>query len=357
MPWDAHSFQKHNHSLHGEKAGHAARIANAILKRSGDEGMAIATANKWAGGHAGGGGIVPRYDDGGQIDPNAGTGIGGPTPPQGANPLMQNMIQRYSAYPTEKLAELSAQMGGTPQGQMIQRLLMQRRMTPTPQAPQQQGQGIVAPQAPTVGQAYARGGTVKRDLGGGVSLSDAMPYWARREQESSGGSGFLHGATPGQADQIKTQAPPGAYVIPAEVIAGLGQGNGLSGARIMQAFINSGPYGTPLPRSSSRGTGMPRPPSAQLVRESEEGKFKKGGTIPIFMPQARASGGANRGSTPVDLSDGEFVVHPKDVDRFGFGDRDAGHRFFDKWVMRKHKQHIKALQAYRGPVIPKGKSA
>ncbi len=47
IPWSGKSFgAKHNHSLSGAGAAKAASIANAILKRSGDEGMAIATANK-----------------------------------------------------------------------------------------------------------------------------------------------------------------------------------------------------------------------------------------------------------------------------------------------------------------------
>ena len=47
MPWSGKSFgAKHNHSLSGAGAAKAASIANAVLKRSGDEGMAIAVANK-----------------------------------------------------------------------------------------------------------------------------------------------------------------------------------------------------------------------------------------------------------------------------------------------------------------------
>lgn len=46
MPWTGKGFKKHNKSLSGSQATHAARIANAILKHTGDEGMAIATANK-----------------------------------------------------------------------------------------------------------------------------------------------------------------------------------------------------------------------------------------------------------------------------------------------------------------------
>lgn len=362
MPWDAQSFQKHNHSLHGEKAGHAAKIANAVLRSSGDEGMAIATANKWAGHHAAGGGIM-GYDDGG--------GIGGITPAQTANPLAASMVQRYQNLPTEKLSELASQMGGTPQGQLIQQLLMRRRVMPQqnpdpaqqqlqqPQQPQMQmqtGMGIAPPQImqSQASAPYARGGTIKRDMGGGMPsgiLNEPERIDARQD------SGFLHGDTAGRADQIKTQAPPGAYVLPADVISGLGEGNSLAGARIMQEIINSGPYGTPLPRGA-RGHSIPRPPSEGEVARSAAGTlFKAGGSIPIFNPKGRAGGGANTGSTPVDLSDGEFVVHPKDVDRFGHGDRERGHRFFDKWVVRKRAEHIKKLKGLPGPVVPRGKTS
>jgi uncharacterized protein YdaT len=47
VPWSGKSFgSRHNHSLSGAGAAKAASIANAVLKRSGDEGMAIAVANK-----------------------------------------------------------------------------------------------------------------------------------------------------------------------------------------------------------------------------------------------------------------------------------------------------------------------
>lgn len=49
MPWTAMTFMnKHNHSLSDEQAKKAAATANAILEKTGDEGLAIATANKQA---------------------------------------------------------------------------------------------------------------------------------------------------------------------------------------------------------------------------------------------------------------------------------------------------------------------
>jgi uncharacterized protein YdaT len=47
MPWDAESFRsRHNQKLSPEAAGHAAKMANAMLKRGVSERIAIATANK-----------------------------------------------------------------------------------------------------------------------------------------------------------------------------------------------------------------------------------------------------------------------------------------------------------------------
>lgn len=47
MPWTGEQFrERHNKSLTPAEADEAAKIANAILKRTGDERLAIATANK-----------------------------------------------------------------------------------------------------------------------------------------------------------------------------------------------------------------------------------------------------------------------------------------------------------------------
>ena len=49
MPWTGKTFAaRHNKSLSKVRAKMAARQANAILRRTGDEGMAIAVANKSA---------------------------------------------------------------------------------------------------------------------------------------------------------------------------------------------------------------------------------------------------------------------------------------------------------------------
>jgi uncharacterized protein YdaT len=48
-PWTSSSFaKKHNKKLSKSQSKKAAKIANAILAETGDEGLAIATANKLA---------------------------------------------------------------------------------------------------------------------------------------------------------------------------------------------------------------------------------------------------------------------------------------------------------------------
>jgi len=54
MPWTGKSFAaKHNKKLKGARATKAAEIASAIVRQGGDEGIAIATANKYANRHRG----------------------------------------------------------------------------------------------------------------------------------------------------------------------------------------------------------------------------------------------------------------------------------------------------------------
>jgi len=290
---------------------------------------------------ANGGGIAARQD-GGTTDGS----IGGIQPSTySANPLVQGMIQRYSSYPTEKLTELAALMGGTSQGQVIQRLLQQRRMMPnTGQQQQQQGQQQqTMTQLPAIGS--KRGGIVPKRQMGGISMSMADPFWTRREAAESqmGGSyGLLQGATSGRADKVETSAPAGSHIIPADVVSGLGQGNTLAGAKVMQYILNSGPWGTPMPRSSGRSS-IPRPPSVQ--------RDAGGGAIPLFKAVPRAKGGKlPEGHSAVDLSDGEFAVHPWYVHSWGNGNPDIGHKVLDRFIVAQREKNIKDQKKIKPPV-------
>ena len=352
MPWDATTFHKHNRSLTPEQAAHAARIANAILRRSGNEGMAIATANR----------DMQRRDYGGGVDttdPGTATyaDTGQAPTAQTMSPLVQGQIQRYSAMSPDQLQQLAVMMGGTPQGQLVQRVLQQKRehpqqaaqpqgrqaQQPAPPTPQQQAQQVMQQAA----QSDARGGIVAhRDAGGLMSMSDAVPSWTRQEEQGAN-TGFLHGSTPGRADTILGTAPAGSYVLPADVVSGLGEGNSLAGARAVEEMLSTGPHGIPMPRARA-GMGPPRPPAP--FHESNGG----------FVPAARmwkgptklyrAGGVAGKGNEAVALSDGEYVVPPEHVARFGGGDHGKGIKALDDFVLKQRAKHIAKLKGLPPPV-------
>lgn len=299
-------------------------------------------AQRWIGT---GGGIAHR-DAGGGLTSDPGSGLGGIAPTaQNQNPLVQGQIQQYSSLPTEKLYELQARLGGSPQGAMIQKLIAQRHISPQSQ-PASATQAPAAPQqVGSLSPGYKRGGTVKRDAGGGLSSSEATPWWTRQDArgETAGGTGggFLHGTTPGRADSVQTTAPGGSYVIPADVIAGLGQGNSLAGARVMDMITKTGPGGVSLPRSGG-GRGVPRAPAP--FREQANG-----GGVTLF-PEKKAAGGVKDGSTPVALSHGEYVVNVPFILKLGGGDLKRGHRLLDQWLVKLRKKQIAKLKGLPGPV-------
>ena len=460
MPWTGSSFAKHNHGLTGPESSHAARIANAVLRRSHDDGLALAVANKYFQRHDGGGqvddgppdmsaryntplsatdeskyqawataqgrandtydydlrgayrsgaaasanghlpdtykkpnhptfsdqsqyhgvdghqggswsplksgswqfapsptnlqmhgapglqqyfrerepgsqlvlpqratGGIMRYDGGGQVDPTS-PGIGGLAPStEAANPLYRGMVQRYASLPVEKLQELAVTMGGSPQGHIIRSVLDQKRMLPN------------AGTAPveTANTGYRRGGKVKKRANGGLMpLGVADPVWSRAQSRAevggAGATGYLHGPTPGRADAILTTAPAGSYVIPADVVSGLGEGNGLAGANVMDRIIRTGPNGIKAMPSARVSHGPPRAPAVYHQA--------KGGSM--GTPYARQE--------PVALSHGEYVVQPDFVAQWGRGDHGAGVQAFDRWVVKKRRQIIAEMKKLPGPV-------
>lgn len=316
-------------------------------------GMSKATVDEWLHADKGSpwkraaGGIVQYRDAGGATDP---TQLPGLTPTnQTTNPITAGMIQRYASMPPEKLQELAAMMGGSPQAAIIQKVLQQKRMMPNAQQQQPAQQQVPgqqaqpAPVAPVAQQPQQptmqrRGGaTPRRAMGGNMSMGQMDPSWSRSamSQEDTGGgaTGYLHGPTGGRTDAILTSAPAGSHVIPADVVSGLGEGNSMAGAGVMQRILATGPHGIPMPRAGGR-LGAPRPPP--LPQD-----HTRGGNI----------GGGGRGElTPVALSHGEFVVTPEQVAHWGDGDMDKGHKIFDHFIVKMRDHIIKTMKRLPPPV-------
>ena len=123
----------------------------------------------------------------------------------------------------------------------------------------------------------------------------------------------------------------GSYVLPADHVAALGQGNSNAGASIVSKMFKSGPYGsapTPL-----HGTGVKMP---HLNLTPKAPKIARGGQAGHGKP------------TPIIAAGGEIVLSPEQIIK-RFGSLEKGHKALDHWVNKTRKKHIKTLRGLRPP--------
>lgn len=162
---------------------------------------------------------------------------------------------------------------------------------------------------PAAGVAAGAMGGEGGDMGfGGGGAVDRAMQTARNYAQGGPVTGFLHTEGPGRTDNIPADVPSGSYVIPADIVSALGEGNTLAGKRVIEELF--GP-------------------------EGEYGKMKRGGVV--------------RNSVPVIMAGGEFVLSPEDVEAVGDGDLKEGHERLDAFVVNMRKKLIKTLSKLPPP--------
>jgi hypothetical protein len=114
--------------------------------------------------------------------------------------------------------------------------------------------------------------------------------------------GALRHDGPGRTDDLEISVPGESFVIPADIVSSLGQGNTAAGFKVLEQMW---------------------PPK----------------------PQERATGGA----IPIVAAGGEFVVHPEYVAAIGGGDLKRGHKELEKFVKQIRGRTIKALKKLPNP--------
>ena len=181
------------------------------------------------------------------------------------------------------------------------------------------------------GGAFARGG---RAMGGIPSAGEMGGFGVRAEARGMDHpSGLVMSPIGGRSDHIPLNLPSGSYVMPADVISGMGQGNTLSGGHAFDSMIHGGPFGTKLPMPKLGGT-MPKP-----------------GSMPKMLgAQHFSRGGRTRGRIPVIVAGGERIVSPEEVMALSGGDIDKGHKLLDRFVVEARKHIIKHTAKLPGPV-------
>jgi hypothetical protein len=198
----------------------------------------------------------------------------------------------------------------------------------------------------------ARGGLTdqapERLLSGGSLSKWGKPHPHR------GGAHLIHSTTPGRTDRIRTKARPGSFVVPADVVSGIGQGNTLAGAKIFGDLISSGPYGTKQPKMA---TGRLTAPPTAKVPNMPSMKMPRVGSMKLKTPpklkgfmDGGSYGAPEEEATPIITAGGEMILEPEVVEAYGGGDADAGHKSLRNMVLTVRKQVIRQLQQLPGPI-------
>lgn len=148
---------------------------------------------------------------------------------------------------------------------------------------------------------------------------------ARKPRKRGGGvhAGPIHSAVAGRTDHLPMHVPSGAYVIPADIISAMGEGNTLAGFKVAKSIFSAPFY----------GDGAPYQQSNQLPYGADEPR--------------KAAGGA--ATVPIVAAGGEYVVHPRDVQWLGKGSLDDGHKILDHFVKQFRAKTIKTLESLPGP--------
>lgn len=137
----------------------------------------------------------------------------------------------------------------------------------------------------------------------GVDVDAALATARKYAHGGAVHAGPVPGETTGRSDKLPIDVESGSYVVPADVVSALGDGNSEAGyANLNKTFGQSAP---------------------RLAR-----------------------GGA---AVPIKISHGEYVVPPETVARIGKGDMEMGHRTLDKFVLGVRKQNIHKLSKLPPP--------
>jgi hypothetical protein len=140
------------------------------------------------------------------------------------------------------------------------------------------------------------------------ALEEAHPYATPLPQGLH--TGPIRAVVPGRTDHLPMKVRPDSYVLPADIVSALGEGNTEAGYQVVAGMF----------------------PSKEIERA--------------------AGGPVVDGGEPMEIiaAGGEYVLSPEQVLLAGEGDIQNGHEVLDHLVKMLRKQHINTLKKLPGPV-------
>ena len=145
-------------------------------------------------------------------------------------------------------------------------------------------------------------------------------------------TGPLHSPVAGRTDHLPSNVPNGSYVLPADIISALGEGNTMAGFRIAKRMF----------AGAKRHFGG-------LPYAGDNGPYGQGTGLPYAIEGHADGGEIDKEGVPVAVAGGEHVLAPHEVIFAGSGDLDAGHRALDQFVIRQRAKNVKTLKKLPPP--------
>ncbi len=163
-------------------------------------------------------------------------------------------------------------------------------------------------------------------------------------------TGPIHSAVAGRTDHLPVEVPSGSYVIPADIISAMGEGNTNAGFKIWKGVLEG------LKNAKRDFGGMPYGQGAAPY--GHKGGPYGGGSAPYNRDPAKpygnplpghAHGGTTGSNVKVVVAGGEYTLTPEEVEAIGDGDMERGHRALDDFVKQYRAKTIKTLSKLPGP--------
>lgn len=153
-------------------------------------------------------------------------------------------------------------------------------------------------------------------------------------------TGPIHSAVAGRTDHLPVHVPSGSYVIPADIVSAVGEGNTMAGFKSLKQVFAGLPRGAGAAPYDHKG-GPYGAGSSPYNRDV--GK-------PYDQPlPGHATGGKTGDDVKVVVAGGEYMLTPEEVQAVGDGDMERGHRVLDDFIKQYRAKTIDTLKKLPGP--------
>ena len=150
--------------------------------------------------------------------------------------------------------------------------------------------------------------------------------------------GPIHSPVAGRTDHLPMHVKSGSYVIPADIISSMGEGNTMAGFKNAKLMFGGTPFKSKMPnptKGAPYASSLPDP--------------TVGAPYNADMPKAKGGAATKDELVPIIAAGGEYVIPPESVIDLGKGDIDFGHKILDSFVKKMRAKTISTLKRLPGP--------